>query len=195
MKRISIILAILVCVTIIVACVTVNIYFPAAEIQEVAEEIVEEARPSEQGGPDSSLDRIRFRWFTSLLPSLSPGLAYAQVDIDISTPSIRALRASLAGRFESLKGFYGRGALGENNRGYVEIRDQSGLNLKEKADLRRLTNAENSDRKTLYKEILRANKLEAQLLSEVEKIFANSWRGRAGPGSWIQSDNGAWAKK
>jgi uncharacterized protein YdbL (DUF1318 family) len=174
------------------ACVTVNIYFPAGEIQKAAEEIVDEARPEQKG---STLDRIHLRWFTCLLPVLGSGLAWAQMDIDISTPAIRALRASLAGRFDSLKGFYGRGALGENNQGYVEIRDQSGLSLKEKAALRRLVDAENNDRKALYLEILKANNLEARFLPDIETIFANSWREKTVPGSPIQKDDGTWTKK
>jgi uncharacterized protein YdbL (DUF1318 family) len=85
--------------------------------------------------------------------------------------------------------------LGENNQGYVELRDQSGLNLKEKADLRRLVKAENQDRRSLYMEIIRANKLEARFLPEVERIFANSWRKKALAGSWIQNDAGTWVRK
>ncbi len=36
MKRLSIVFAILICLTVVIACVTVNIYFPAAEIQRAA---------------------------------------------------------------------------------------------------------------------------------------------------------------
>jgi uncharacterized protein YdbL (DUF1318 family) len=66
---------------------------------------------------------------------------------------------------------------------------------KEKADLRRLAKAENSDRKNLYTEIIKANNLEPRFLPEVEKIFANSWRQKALSGSWIQNDDGTWVKK
>lgn len=195
MKRFSIAIGILLCITLVMACVTVNIYFPAVEIQEAAEEIVEEARPEEPEEKGGALDRIRQRWYVSLLPLLQPGLAFAQVDINISTASIRALRASLAARFPSLREFYKRGALGESNGGYVVIRDQSGLNLKEKADLRRLVDGENRDRKALYIEILEANNLEKRFLPEVEGIFANSWTEKAPPGSWIQKGDGTWLKK
>lgn len=195
MKKFSMVSAILLCLMLIIACVTVNIYFPAGEVQKAADEIVDEVRPGQKGGEGTSLNQIPRRSFTRLAPFFAPGLAFAQVDIDISTPAIRALRASLAERFASLKGFYSRGALGENNQGYVELRDQSGLDLKEKADLRRLTNAENRDRKDLYMEIIRANNLEPRVLPEVERIFANSWRKKALSGSWVQNDEGAWVKK
>lgn len=196
MKRFSIVFIILFCVSLIMACITVNIYFPAGAIQEAADQIVDEVRPGQQEKKGSSLDRIRLQWLARLAPILAPGIAFAQIDIDISTPSIRALRSSLAERFKSLEGFYRGGALGENNRGYVEIRDESGLNLKEKANLRRLVDAENRDRKALYKEILEANKLDVQFLDEVERLFANSWRGKkVVPGTWIQKDDGAWVRK
>jgi uncharacterized protein YdbL (DUF1318 family) len=195
MKKFSMCSAILLCLILIIACVTVNIYFPAGEVQKAADEIVDEVRPGQKQGEGTSLYQIPRRSFTRLAPFFAPGLAFAQVDIDISTPAIRALRASIAERFASLKGFYGRGGLGENNQGYVELRDQSGLDLKEKADLRRLTNAENRDRKDLYMEIIRANNLEPRVLPEVERIFANSWRKKALSGSWIQNDDGTWVKK
>ncbi len=195
MKKISVYSAILLCLILIIACVTVNIYFPAGEVQKAADEIVDEVRPGKEEGESTSLYHIRPRWFTRMGRFLAPNLAFAQVDINISTPAIRALKASLAGRFASLKGFYSRGALGENNQGYVELRDQSRLNLKEKADLRRLVKAENQDRRGLYKEIIRANKLEARFLPDVGRIFANSWRKKALAGTWIQNDAGTWAKK
>jgi uncharacterized protein YdbL (DUF1318 family) len=195
MKKFSILSAVLLCLILVIACVTVNIYFPAGEVQKAADEIVDEVRPGQKEGESTSRFQTRPRWSTRLAPFFAPGLAFAQVDIDISTPAIRALRASLAGRFGSLKGFYSRGSLGENNKGYIELRDQSGLDLKGKADLRRLVKAENRDRKDLYMEIIKANNLEPRFLPEVEKIFANSWRKKALAGSWIQNDDGTWTRK
>jgi hypothetical protein len=32
-------------------------------------------------------------------------------------------------------------------------------------------------------------------LGEVERVFANSWRGQSSSGWWIQQDNGQWVKK
>ena len=195
MKRFSIFFVVLFCLTLIMACVTVNIYFPEAEIQRAADQIVDDVRQGQQGESGSYLHRIRLWWLARLAPFLGPNLAFAQVDIDISSPAIRRLKDSLAGRFESIKGFYTRGALGENSRGYVEVRDESGLNLKEKADLRKLVNGENRDRKALYQEILRANDLETRFLPEVERLFANSWRNKAIRGSWIQKDDDTWVRK
>ena len=57
MKRFSILLTILFCLILIMACVTVNIYFPAAEIQKAADEIVDDVRREQQGEGGSSLFR------------------------------------------------------------------------------------------------------------------------------------------
>jgi uncharacterized protein YdbL (DUF1318 family) len=195
MKRFSIFFTILFCLTLVMACVTVNIYFPAAEIQKAADEIVDEVRQGQKGESGSYLRRAPLQWLARLAPFLGLRRAFAQVDIDISSPAIRTLKGSLAGRFTSIQEFYSRGALGEDNQGYVQIRDESALNLKEKANLRRLVDAENSDRKALYQEILRANNLETRFLPEVERLFANSWRNKAVPGSRIQKDDGTWARK
>jgi uncharacterized protein YdbL (DUF1318 family) len=195
MKRFSIVFTILFCLTLIMACVTVNIYFPAAEMQKAADEIVDEVHQGQKGENGGYLHKTRLQWLARLAPFLGPRRAFAQVDIDISSPAVRTLKGSLAGRFKSMKEFYSRGALGENNQGYVGIRDKSALSVKEKANLKRLVDAENGDRKALYLEILRANNLETRFLPDVEKLFANSWRNKAVSGTWIQKDDGSWVRK
>jgi uncharacterized protein YdbL (DUF1318 family) len=179
----------------ITACVTVNIYFPAAAVQKAADEIVEDVRKidkNEEQKPEQKQMNLfqeikRFVW--------EPSEAYAQINIEVSTPAIRALKDSIRERFPQLKPFYDKGSVGENNVGLLETKDISGLNLKEKADLNRLVDSENKDRKSLYTEIIKANKLGQENLPQVQKIFANSWRDKSQSGWWIQNDKGAWEKK
>jgi uncharacterized protein YdbL (DUF1318 family) len=186
------------------SCVTVNIYFPAAAIQKAADQIVEDIRKTPEQAPDKTpehrpedkkrdetrlLDRLRF---AHLGPTEASAAA---VDVNVSTPAIRTLRASMASRFPQLQPLYGKGAIGETNTGLLAIRDTGALSLKEKADVNRLVGQENADRQALYAEIIRANNLDMSRLAEVQKLFANSWRDKSSPGWWIQSDNGEWAKK
>jgi uncharacterized protein YdbL (DUF1318 family) len=117
------------------------------------------------------------------------------VDVNVSTPAIRALRASMAGRFPQLKPLYDRGAIGETNDGLVAMRDVAGLGLRERADATRLADQENADRRSLYSEIIRANNIDPGTLGEVQRLFANSWRDKSLPGWWIQRDDGHWVKK
>ena len=183
---------------VLVSCITVNIYFPASAIQKAADEMVDDIRgtdqkqeqnnPEQKQDPTSWLERLPFTGF---------GVtdAYAAVDIEASTPAIRGFKESMKKRFPLLQPFYDKGALGENNKGLVEIRTADALSLKERADLNRLSQQENSDRNALYAEILRANKLGPDMMEQTRKLFANSWRSNSRAGWWIQQDNGEWVKK
>jgi uncharacterized protein YdbL (DUF1318 family) len=179
----------------IAACVTVNIYFPAAAVQKAADEIVENVRKIEKK-EEQKPEQKQMNLFQEIKRlSWAPAEAHAQINIEVSTPAIRALKDSMRERFPQLKPFYDKGSIGENNVGLLETRDISGLNLKEKADLNRLVDSENKDRKSLYTEIIKANKLGQENLLQVQKIFANSWRDKSQSGWWIQNDKGGWEKK
>jgi uncharacterized protein YdbL (DUF1318 family) len=178
------------------ACVTVNVYFPAAELQQAADKIVEEVHGKQSTSienKDSSLQSLLRRTFRAV--ALLEGTAYAQVNIDVTTPTIRALKASIKERFDSLRPLYDKGVLGETNDGLLDLRSSEGLSLKEKADAKKLVNAENSDRENLYLEITKANDLPADTMTQTKEIFAGSWQKNAGKGWWIQKPNGDWVKK
>jgi len=180
-------------VFLIIACVTVNIYFPAAEVQKAADKIVDDIRtktegspatPAEKPGPTSSLDLI-----------FGARPAYAEVNIDVSTPAIRGIKESIKSRYAQLKTFYDKGAIGENNKGLIEAKDTAGLNLQEKSLVNKLIDQENKDRAALYSEIAGANKLGSESVPQIKKIFANSWREKSQSGWWVQNDGGNWEKK
>ncbi|OPY77941.1 MAG: hypothetical protein A4E65_02528 [Syntrophorhabdus sp. PtaU1.Bin153] len=181
---------------VLAACVTVNIYFPAAAIQKAADQIVEDVRgtPSKEkqdnkeGAQDSFFDGFRRL-------GIGPSNAYAEINIEVSTPAIRNLRQAMKNRFPGLKPFYDKGSIGENNVGLLQIRDTAALNLKEKADVARLVDQENQDRRSLYSEIVKANNLKPESLPQVQKLFANSWRSKSQPNWWIQNDSNAWERK
>jgi uncharacterized protein len=182
----------------LVSCVTVNIYFPAAAIQKAADQIVDDVRkipepapgskPEQKPDKSSLLDRVR-------VVRLGPAEAQAAIDLNVSTPAIRNIRASLANRFPQLQPLYGKGAIGETNTGLIAARDIGALSLKEKADLNRLVEQENADRQALYTEIIRANSLDPGQLGEVQRLFANSWRDKSAAGWWVQQNNGQWGRK
>jgi uncharacterized protein YdbL (DUF1318 family) len=187
----------------LVSCVTVNIYFPAAAIQEAADQIVDDVRktperkPEEKPGerPTQNPDKQSLLGRLWLVGFSSREAHAAALDLNVSTPAIRALNASMANRFPQLRPLYAKGAIGETNNGLVAARDTGALSLKEKADLNRLVDEENKDRRTLYAEIIRANNLDPSRLGEVQRLFANSWRNKSSPGWWIQQDAGQWVKK
>ncbi|GAB4335826.1 MAG: YdbL family protein [Candidatus Abyssubacteria bacterium] len=177
------------------ACVTVNVYFPAAEVQRAADKIVEEVRSEPAASAPEAIDEQSMLRSTLQMIGLLPGEAYAQADINVSTPNIRALKASMKERFEQLRPLYEKGVLGETNDGLVSIQSVEGLSLPEKAKVNKLVNAENEDRTKLYEEIAKANDLPSDTIDDIKKLFANSWRKDAKKGWWIQKDDGTWVKK
>jgi uncharacterized protein YdbL (DUF1318 family) len=181
------------------SCLTINIYFPEAEVQKAAEEIVDEIRKEEEKkekkDKDSQMIEMEQAMNSgggsfSLLSSL-----YAQEETEVTTPKIRALQQSMKDRFPKLKPFFEKGNVGEGNDGFVKSRDESGLNLKDKAMLRNLVNDENNDRKNMYAEVARAKEIDASQIPKIQKIFAAQWIKDANSGWWIQKENGEWAKK
>lgn len=188
----------IICLVLLAACVTVNIYFPAAEVQKAADKIVGDVTgdtkppaPAKPGDSSSLLGSLRMIARMCLVP----GSAYAQVNIDVSTPAIRALKESMRTDFQQLKPYYEKAAVGENSNGLVEVRDTAGLDLKEQAQVKQLVDRMNKDRTDLYREIQSANKYPPEVLPQIQKIFANSWREKSRAGWWIQNDNGQWVKK
>jgi uncharacterized protein YdbL (DUF1318 family) len=181
--------------TLILACITVNIYFPEATVKKAADEIVDEIRKKDakdKTAPEAIKEEVemsRHAGFT-LVPA-----AFAQEATNVSNPAIRALKEAMKRRFPDLKPLFDAGNIGENNNGLVEVRDEGGLNLKDKAALRGLVKDENSDRMKLYAEVAKALSIDAGQVGRVQKIFAQSWNKAASPGWWVQEDTDEWVKK
>lgn len=177
------------------ACLTINVYFPAPEIREAAEQIVSEtwgdggaAAPQPTGEPQS-------RW-GSVMDLLMPSAAYAdEVDINVSTAAIRKLKASIAGRAGELKPYLRDGKIGIGKDGLLAIRDLAGVPLRDQANVRRLVDAENRDRMSLYRAIAEANDLDMSRVPDIQKIFAETWIEKAEKGWPIQKQDGTWTKR
>jgi uncharacterized protein YdbL (DUF1318 family) len=176
-------------VFIVWACVTINIYFPEATVKKAADEIVEDVRRPAEKEKDKGTDSVLSGSF-SFVPA-----AHAQQETEVSSPAIRALKESLRARFPKLQPLFERGSLGEANNGFIEIREEAGLSLKEKADLRSLAKEENTDRKSLYAEVAGALNIESSQIPRIQKIFAESWIRNSQPGWWVQNEDGTWVKK
>ena len=141
----------------VLACITVNIYFPEAAVKQAASEIVDEVRQQNTNDKDTAQPAIKGQGTVSRSGgfSLVPA-AFALQETSVSNPTIRALKDSLKQRFPDLRPFYDAGNVGENNTGFVEVRDDGALSLKDKAALRDLVRDENSDRTKLYAEVAMA---------------------------------------
>lgn len=182
------------------ACVTVNIYFPAPEVREAAEQIVEETWGSPAAAPAPALPGPQSRLLRGLVLAagalLSPAEAHAaDVDVNVSTASIRALKESMRTRAAQLKPHLASGLVGIDRDGKLVERDGSGADLATKAKVRRLVDAENRDREALYREIATANNYGSERVGDIRRIFAQTWKDKAEAGWWIQDASGAWKRK
>ncbi|HUR72019.1 MAG TPA: YdbL family protein [Candidatus Limnocylindrales bacterium] len=179
------------------ACVTVNIYFPAAAVERAAEQIVKETWGDSSKSPPPPAPQGQNRdspWRLVMLGLVNE--AHAQeADINVSNPSIRAIKDSIKARSEAIKPFMDRGNIGIASDGLLTIRNSDGLNLKERAEIKQLVDAENRDRENLYGEIAKANNISSESIPKIKAIFAKSWLEQARPGWWIQDSQGNWRKK
>jgi uncharacterized protein YdbL (DUF1318 family) len=193
LKRTFFLLALL-----ISACVTVNIYFPAAAVERAAEQIVKETwgGPGEPAkAPPKPQSTNRFSPFRAVSLSLVHEAFAQEPDINVSNPAIRALKDSIKQRSNAIKPYMDRGNVGIRQDGLLTIRTADGLNLKERAEIQQLVEAENRDREALYAEIAKANNIPKENIPKIKSIFAKSWIDQAQPGWWIQDSQGNWKKK
>lgn len=171
----------------ITACVTVNIYFPAAKAEKTAEEIVDDVYGTEGQEPQSAIIR-------TLLALVGPATAHAEDATQVSNSAIRGLKNQIAANHKQLAPFYGQGAVGITNNGYLEVRDTSGLNLKDVGRVKGLVKQDNNARAKLYQEVAKALNVPTQT-AKVQKVFADMWRSKAASGWWVQGDSGSWGRK
>jgi uncharacterized protein len=156
----------------ITACVTVNIYFPAAQVERTAEQIVDEVY-GRGGGEQSFLNgggAVRL-----VAELLGPKPAHAEEATTVSNSAIRGLKEQIGRRHQELLPHYGSGTVGITRDGYLEILETAGLSLQQVAGLKRLVQADNSDRQRLYAEVAKALNLDPGQAKRIEEIFARQW--------------------
>jgi len=183
------------------AVITVNIYFPTEAVQKAAEEILNEIEGDEEAAPDNPIDSLAPQ--SSLLPSirtfvLGNQIAYAgnnDIDINLTTPAIRKVIASMKSRNPKIDAFKEKGVIGETFNGKLEIRDYNGLGGSEIRTVKQLIKAENSDRDLLYKGLADANNISAADINRIEDVFGSTHKRRLKSGEWYKEKNGEWEKK
>ncbi|MEO8316510.1 MAG: YdbL family protein [Pseudomonadota bacterium] len=192
---------------VISACVTINVYFPAAAAEKAADKIIDAVTGGSGNGavlpaspPTGQLRRVDDNLLVVALGKLLYAVvptAQAQdaANLDISSPEIRAITASMNARFGQLTKFFDAGAIGLTQTGLIELRDAAGVALPDRAVVNRLVTEDNKDRETLYTEIAKANG-HPEWAGDIRKTFARRWVERgARPGWYYQNASGAWVKK
>ena len=124
---------------------------------------------------------------------LNTQVVLAAADLEVNTPAISALKASMQARHGQLAAHYSSGAVGLTKDGLIAVKDASVVALKDRQGLNSLVSAENGDRNALYKEIATANG-HAEWEAEIRSTFAQRWVQKAQSGWWYQDANG-WVKR
>jgi uncharacterized protein YdbL (DUF1318 family) len=103
----------------------------------------------------------------------------------VHAEDLNAVKARIAERLPSIDTLKAGGAIGENNRGFVEVRGGGG-------DAVSVTSAENADREVVYAAIAAQSGTSASVVgsARAKQIAAHS-----APGVWLQADSGTWYKK
>jgi hypothetical protein len=102
--------------------------------------------------------------------------AWAAEVTTVSNPTIRSLKQRMKERFALLKPYFKNDMLKEGSNGYVSMGDSGKLTLKERRNLKNLTDAENKDRKTLYREVAKALKIDPGQTDKIAAIFDKEWQ-------------------
>jgi uncharacterized protein YdbL (DUF1318 family) len=185
------------------ACVTINIYFPAAAAEKVADQIIQEIQqetPESQNNspiePQSAVEQQDWQLLSWVILDktldffISP--AQAAANLDISSPDIQRIKASMKRRFPSLVSAYNQGWIGIKRDGFLTLKGN--VPLKERNRINKLVAAENNDRQRLYQAIANANG-HPEWADEIQQTFAKRWISHAHRGWWIQQPNGQWVRK
>jgi uncharacterized protein YdbL (DUF1318 family) len=184
------------------ACVTINVYFPAAAAEKAADRIIEDIWGQEKAAPPAGNEQssvgqpprnMMAAALQGALDFIVP-VAHAQADIDVSSPAIRALTASMKARAGDLEPFFTSGAIGLTSDGLVEIRDANSVALADRNRLRKLVSDDNADRNSLYREIATANN-HPEWEADIRSTFSERWIANARSGWYYKKGGGAWTQK
>lgn len=114
--------------------------------------------------------------------------AWADSLSQTDSPVVREIAGKMRERNTTIATLKKEGCLGENNRGYVELREcDAAKNPEKKNEIQKTLAEENKDRKALYAEIARLNReLPGVNVTKVERIYALERMRRAQAGESVQ---------
>lgn len=121
---------------------------------------------------------LRFGLLVALLLGFTAIGAHAQ--------DLAAVRQRMEQRLPALDALRQQGVIGENNRGFTEVRSPKG-------DAARISQEENSDREIVYTAIARQQS--GVTAEQVGRARARQIAQNSAPGVWLQRDNGEWYRK
>src|SRR5687767_10972769 len=106
--------------------------------------------------------------------------------VALQAQNIGDVRRRMEQRLSQIDGLKAKGVIGENNRGFVEVRSQ------DDATAAGVVAEENKDRETVYAAIARET---GATPDAVGKARAKRIASNSNAGVWVQDEAGNWAKK
>jgi uncharacterized protein YdbL (DUF1318 family) len=203
MRRVLPLKVALVCLA-IAACVTINVYFPAAAADKAADQYWNDVTKGNATPAPPQSNFVRDRGEPNVLLAALGNVLYAMVPaanaqnadaaINVSSPAVNRIKASMASRFGELEKFFASGAVGVNKDGLLEIRDQNAVPLADRATVKRLVAEDNGDRTQLYAEIARASN-HPEWENDIRTAWTRGFVRTAKAGWYYQDESGAWKQK
>ncbi|MCH9697020.1 MAG: YdbL family protein [Gammaproteobacteria bacterium] len=198
--------------SLLAACVTINIYFPAAAAEKVADEIIEEIQhqdgvkqktspeqnsqqpvaPEDDPFSENRFD-IRHSLLSHVFDLIIPAAHAKEADLNADSPEIRKLKNSMRARYGQLQAMYANGSIGILNDGFVTVRNPGNIALAMRNQVKQLVNAENNDRRALYRAIAAANG-HPEWEQQIQQTFARRWIAKTQPGWWY-NDGSGWKQR
>ena len=159
----------------LISCVTINVYFPAAEAEKAADQVIKNVWEKKTGSPTPSFDKFDPNFKTY-------------------SPTSNALQVKMTQRHQKLNMYYNNGAIGLTNNAFIIVRRPMKIPLKKRNHVNKLVEAENKDRLQLYAEIALIN-AHPEWVENIRTIFASRWIKRALQGWRYQNSKGEWQRK
>lgn len=120
-----------------------------------------------------------------------------QINLDIGTPPVIALKHALTQRQSRLIRFYEAGIMGLDINGMVKVRDQERLNRQHLAVQQaagKTIDQENPDRNSLIYAIAESHGGK-EAVPVVREMMAKRWREQFKSGWWLEDEKGNWFQK
>lgn len=163
--------------------INAHITLDIRHIEEQADDLLDfiEGDSNTLPGADAPAPTSRVQQFLEYLQPVQ--VAHAAELKSTSSPVTQELAQKMRARNADIDSYRAKGCFGENNRGYLELRECDALaDATARNTAQQLMADENKDRKALYAEIAKLNTDQGVSVSTVESIFHNQRfkRGKAG---------------
>ncbi|MBK8523221.1 MAG: DUF1318 domain-containing protein [Betaproteobacteria bacterium] len=117
-----------------------------------------------------------------------------QINLDIGTPPVIAVKHQMAQRYSRLVKFYEPGVMGLGSDGMVKLRDTSRLNPTLLKIAEKLIDQENPDRNSLIYAVAESYGGK-EAVPVVRELLVKRWKDQFKSGWWMEDEKGNWYQK